>query len=419
MNSLARTLGLAFVLLLIFLATSLAIQAWLDGETTRLQAEAVAIHRAQFEKALELTRRPVAQWDEDYLRELGALIGGTVTLRDKGRPMTEEPPGSGLLRFSHPLPPETRLEARVSFFAPAAGRLVGMHQRMLATIVLLALFLVLIPVLVILFRRPVSEGGSTPPWRAARTEMQGLEHFARMSVERGAELERELGARRRAEEDLLLSRTLLGQSLEERVRLGRDLHDSLSQSLYAISLTLESVRKKLGKSAPAELPRRLDQCIAELRRLNQEVRAYIRELEPATLQRQSFREALTAMLDALPVDESAVRIERRIDAESAALILPEQTAEVINIVREAISNSLRHSKAQTLVVRIQRGDDAVALAVQDDGTGFDFAAGDKRGHGLENIRSRAEALGGSLQIVSTPGKGTRVSLTLPIIASPP
>ena len=246
--------------------------------------------------------------------------------------------------------------------------------------------------------------------------MRGLEHFARITVERGAELERESGARRRAEEDLQVSRTMLDRSVDERVRLGRDLHDSLSQTLYAVSLSLEGARNKLSDPTQAETRRRIDQCIGELRRLNQEVRAYIKELEPTTLQRESFLEALTALLAALPADETAVRLERRIDVEAAALIPPERATEVVNIVREAISNSLRHGRPGVITVRIQRGVGAVALAVQDDGAGFNSATAAAHGHGLANMHARAVALGGTLQVSSAPGKGTRVSLTLPVVS---
>ena len=211
---------------------------------------------------------------------------------------------------------------------------------------------------------------------------------------------------------------MLDQSFDERVRLGRDLHDSLSQTLYAVSLTLEGARNRLSHPTQAETQRRIDQCIVELRRLNQEIRAYIKELEPTTMQRESFLEALTAMLAALPVDEAAVRLERRVDVEAATLIPPEWATEVVNIVREAISNSLRHGRPRVITVRIQRGDAAVALAVQDDGSGFTPASAATQGHGLANMQARAAALGGTLQVSSSPGKGTRISLTLPV-ASPP
>ena len=111
---------------------------------------------------------------------------------------------------------------------------------------LLALLIVMVSVLLALPRRSLGESATRPAWDTARAEMAGLEHFARISVARGEALERESGARHRAEEDLQLSRTLLGQSLEERIQLGRELHDSICQTLYAVSLTLEGLRTRLA-----------------------------------------------------------------------------------------------------------------------------------------------------------------------------
>ena len=89
----------------------------------------------------------------------------------------------------------------------------------------------------------------------------------------------------------------------------------------------------------------------------------------------------------------------------------------MNILREAVSNSLRHGHARNVSLLAGRSDQEVALAVQDDGEGFIASLGGK-GHGLSNMQARAAALGGSLRIESTPGKGTRVLLSLPV-ASPP
>jgi signal transduction histidine kinase len=108
---------------------------------------------------------------------------------------------------------------------------------------------------------------------------------------------------------------------------------------------------------------------------------------------------------------------RQLDDEAVSLIQPHQAADVMNILREAISNGLRHGRARHLTLRAERGDNVIALAVQDDGSGFapDGATG-SRGHGLANMQARAAALGGSLRVESAPGKGTRVLLTLPVVS---
>ncbi|HVN13922.1 MAG TPA: sensor histidine kinase, partial [Kineosporiaceae bacterium] len=197
--------------------------------------------------------------------------------------------------------------------------------------------------------------------------------------------------------------------------LGRELHDNICQTLYAVSLTLEGVRKKLGGAGETE--QRLDQCVAELRRLNREVRAYLQDLEPGGGPHGPFGEALEAML-ATQATAGGVRLVRNLDPEVTALIAPEQATDAVNIVREAVSNSLRHGQARTITVRAARGENSVVVAVQDDGTGFDPAEPRGGGHGLVNMQARARALGGFVEVTSAPGKGTRVLLTLPVGSAP-
>jgi signal transduction histidine kinase len=415
MQPLTRYLGLALIPLLTFLAVAVAGQAWFEKETRRLQADAIAVRQAQLVQALAITHRAPETWDEPFQRDLGALLGGTVTL---GTATGEAVPGkthaSGLLAFDFPFPGAAGLHARVTFSAPMASRLVVVHERMLVAVTLLAVLLLMVFIVMALPHRSSTEGGGHPPWPGARAEMAGLEHFARISVERGEALERESGARHRAEEDLQLSRTLLGQSLEERVQLGRELHDNICQTLYAVSLTLEGLRRKVAGSGDAEP--RLDQCITELRRLNHEVRSYLKDLEPQAVLRQPFMEALNAML-ASQAGDGGPRLVQNLAADAIALITPERATEVVSILREAVSNSLRHARARTVTVRAIRNDAAVVFAVQDDGAGFEPAAAGP-GHGLGNMQARAAALGGTLEVISAPGKGTRVLLTFPVISAP-
>ena len=409
-----RHLGFALVLLLAFIAAALTAQAWLQWEARRVQADALSARRAEFLKALEIAGRPPETWDADFQRTLGELVGGTVTLYHGAAPDSRERLAPGVLSFDHQFSGDGKFLARVVLAAPAASRLVVAHERMLVAVTLLAVLLLMVSLVMALPHRASAEDGGRPPWSAARAEMSGLEHFARISVERGEALERESGARHRAEEDLQLSRTLLGQSLEERVQLGRELHDNICQTLYAVSLALEGLRRKVAGAGDAE--ERLDQCIKELRRLNHEVRSYLMELEPAAVNCQPFMEALNAML-ASHGSAGGPRLLQKLAPDAISLIAPERATEVVNIIREAVSNSLRHGQARTVTVRAIRGDGAVVLAVQDDGAGFEPVTGGP-GHGLGNMQARAAALGGTLKVISAPGKGTRVLLTLPVVSAP-
>jgi signal transduction histidine kinase len=285
----------------------------------------------------------------------------------------------------------------------------------LVATIIVSLLLFLVPVLLNLVRRSPGDGLTQSPWIKASAEMTGLEQLARITVERGEKLLHESVARRRAEEDLQVSSSLLTQSQEERARLGRELHDNICQTLYAVCLTLESVRRKI--SATPDVWQRLEQSIGELRRLNQEVRAYLTELDPEQIHVQSFTDAVSQMLDVLPVSND-LKISRLLDEEVVAQIRPAQTAEVVNILREAISNASRHGHARHITIRAEQDENMLALAVQDDGIGFpDGVPHNSTGHGLGNMQARATAIGGSLKVDSSPGKGTRVVLLLPV-ASP-
>lgn len=416
MNLNTRSLGLALLLLLLFLGAAVTLQWWLHRETRHLQTVAVEELRARLTQAVTISTRPPAQWDDALLREFGALLGGTVELFRITSPPADSPAGP-LLSFTQSLAGAPGWQVRVTFAPPALLKVQVLQQRVLAAMVLLALLLALVPLLLVfLSARQASAGytDSRTPWAAARAQAIGMEQLAKISHERGTALEHEHGARVRAEEDLQVNRTLLGQSVAERVRLGRDLHDNICQTLYAVCLTLESVQKKTAFTP--ELQQRVDLCMTELRRLNQQVRAYLEELEPAHVTGQSFSGALHDLLGSFAAGQN-VHIEHRLDQDAVALIAPGHIAEVMNILREAVSNSLRHGQARHITLLAGRDDQTIALSVEDDGHGFTPAGTGVSGHGLGNMQARAVALGGSLRVDSTRGKGTRVLLTLPV-ASP-
>lgn len=413
MNLTARSLGLALLLLLLFLAATITLQWWLRRETRQLQVVAVEEAQDRLARAIAVSGRSPDQWDEAFQRELGALLGGSVALVRAESADAASPAGKPLT-FVQDLPGAPGWQARAVLAPPALLRVQVLHQRVIATMVLLSLLFALVPILLVVMstRRALpAETGSRTPWAAAQAQAVGMEHLAKISNERGAALAQEHGARVRAEEDLQVNRSLLGQSVAERVRLGRELHDNISQTLYAVCLTLESVQKK-GALMP-DLQKRVDQCMTELRRLNHEVRAFLEELEPARVTNQSFAGALNDLISSFAAGQE-VRIEHRLDDEAVALIAPVHIAEIMNILREALSNSLRHGHARHITLLAGRSDEAVALAVQDDGQGFTPAGPERDGHGLGNMRARAAAIGGNLRIESSAGKGTRVLLTLPV-----
>ncbi len=260
--------------------------------------------------------------------------------------------------------------------------------------------------------RPSRLPGSRPPMAGARAEISTLARLAETSVAQGEELSRERDVRRRAEEDGRLKQQLLTQSLEEKIRLGRDLHDGIIQSLYAAGLTLESVRS-LVKSNPDEAERRLEQTRASLNHAIRDVRTYIVGLAPDNLRRAGFARALSQLLNELRAGREA-QFDLLIDDVAAAQLTPEQSLEILQLGREAVSNALRHSNASLVTVRMHQGDGEVCLLVQDNGLGFDAARTTGDGHGMANMHARAARIGASLRVNSQTGIGTRVLVNVPI-----
>ncbi|MBL9202813.1 MAG: sensor histidine kinase [Opitutaceae bacterium] len=308
-------------------------------------------------------------------------------------------------------PLETRPPAAAAEAGPAAhpAQARALSQRlafMLATGALgLAVALIFLQML-----RPAREPEPSTSPGSTRTEVGALARLAESNVAQGAELSRERDVRRRAEEDARLKQELLAQALEEKIDLGRDLHDGIIQSLYATGLNVETVRA-LVKTRPDEAEQRLDQMRAGLNATIRDVRAYIIGLAPDNLRRAGFAQALSAAITELASDRNTA-LELTVDNGVAAQLPPEQAIETLQIAREAVSNALRHGRATAITLRLGRDADRCMLQVADNGAGFDPARAGP-GHGLGNMRARAARLGGTLTVESTPGQGARLSLIFP------
>ena len=283
MSPLTRSLSLTLLLVALFFGTVLSMQWWLQHESSRLLQELSVTKQTQFAEALDMFQRPPDKWNAESLRKLGNLLGGKVALLTATEAKIRPANGQEILTLDQDLKSSNGTIMRLAYSPPAAHRLAVLQRRVLIATIVVALLLLLLPVLLNLFRRTEPDTHTQTPWHRASAEMTGLERLARITVERGEKLAHESGARRRAEENLQVSSSLLTQSQEERARLGRELHDNICQTLYAVSLTLESVRRKI--SATPEVWQRLEQSIGELRRLNQEVRSAKIDVRNAALVR--------------------------------------------------------------------------------------------------------------------------------------
>lgn len=222
-------------------------------------------------------------------------------------------------------------------------------------------------------------------------------------------LQREIDARARAQAALERSESELRRNLEERARLGRDLHDGVIQSLYAAGMGLVGIRATL-RPDQTEAATRLEQTRAALNETIHDVRNFIIGLEPEALRLQTFSQAVGALFDAMR-SLGAFRATVDIDEALAARLTLAQRVHALQILREAVSNALRHGAATQLHVVLRTEGDFAEFEVNDNGRGFDPSAASPQGKGLRNFAERARELGAELAVHSQPNRGTTVKLT--------
>lgn len=204
--------------------------------------------------------------------------------------------------------------------------------------------------------------------------------------------------------------------LDERLRIGRDLHDGIIQGLYAVALSLEDVPDLMAED-PDDASARIDRAIDRLNSSIGEIRSFIMDLgtDPAGLSLEARFAGLTDELlltsgGRMAVDHDLVDADQ-IESELSL----EAMSQLLQIAREALSNALRHSAAERVRLAIRINDGELVLSVEDDGTGFDPAAPRRAGHlGLWNLQERAASIGAALEISSHPGAGTRIIVRLPL-----
>jgi signal transduction histidine kinase len=199
---------------------------------------------------------------------------------------------------------------------------------------------------------------------------------------------------------------------DERERIGRDLHDGIIQSLYAVSLSLEDV-PELMADTPAEATHRVDQAIDALHLAIRDIRNFIYGLRPEAVDGNQVVAGIAALAQEVR-DGNLIEVVATLDPAADPGLNEDGGLELLSLVREALSNASRHAHARRIDLLLGRTPTGSTLEIADDGVGFDPArAGADRHHGLVNMRARARAIGGRLVIDSSPGRGTRIRLTIP------
>ena len=199
-------------------------------------------------------------------------------------------------------------------------------------------------------------------------------------------------------------------ALQERQKLARELHDSVSQALYSIALGARTARTQLDRD-PAKVAEPLDYVLSLAQAALAEMRALIFELRPESLEQNGLVAVLTRQADSLRV-RHRIDVSAHLGDEPAGALEVKQA--VYRIAQEALHNIVKHARATHVEVRLDCQDGWLRLDIQDDGAGFD-AGGEFPGHlGLRSMRERAQQLGGALRVESAPGTGTRVVAEVPL-----
>jgi signal transduction histidine kinase len=199
--------------------------------------------------------------------------------------------------------------------------------------------------------------------------------------------------------------------LEERQRLARDLHDSVSQSICGVQLYAEAASRLLAAGQPAAAAAYVTDVRESAADALREMRLLIDDLRPSVLGTDGLAAALQSRIEAV---ESRVGVHAALVASGTARPEPAVEEALYGIAREALNNGVRHARASRIVVRLSLGEGETRLDIEDDGRGFDRAvAGHSGGLGLRGMAERATRAGARLDIDTCPGGGTRIHVTAP------
>ncbi len=214
---------------------------------------------------------------------------------------------------------------------------------------------------------------------------------------------------RMAEElQLLLQARQELATLEERNRLARDLHDSVKQQIFAVSMQIGATKLLLKRDTLAA-EARLNEAEKLVHQAQQELTSLISELRPIALEGKGLSTALRELATDW-TQQNGIVANARIEGNqnNQSLSLPVEEA-LFRVAQEALSNAARHSQATLVQMTLTTTEELVTLAVVDNGQGFDMTRQRRLGIGLLSMQERMKALGGNAQITSAPGKGTRIT----------
>ncbi len=205
--------------------------------------------------------------------------------------------------------------------------------------------------------------------------------------------------------------------LEERERIGMDLHDGTIQSIYGVGLALENARLLLREN-PELAEDRLQKAMEDLNHTIRDIRSYILDLRPRQLQGESLVEGLSRLVSEFR-QNTKVEVSLAGPKESLADLPQMHAMSLFHICQEALANIAKHAKASSVKIDLWTTSDRVLLEVSDDGQGFEVDKTSKTvGHGLANMQRRVQNVGGDVDITSARGEGTSILAWVPRLPSP-
>ncbi len=205
-----------------------------------------------------------------------------------------------------------------------------------------------------------------------------------------------------------------GAVLEERMRLARDLHDTVNQQLFVLAMRTAALKNRLQKAGVGDesLAPEMEKLEEMARQAHSQIRELILQVRPVTLESEGLGVALEEYVNNVAESEGW-KVDARIDHN----VRPAGTVSesLFRIAQETLNNISKHAAAKEIAVYLDRAGGNIKMEIGDDGAGFDPAKAVRpTAVGLSGIRERAKAVGGRLEINSAPGEGTRIIITVPV-----
>ncbi len=196
---------------------------------------------------------------------------------------------------------------------------------------------------------------------------------------------------------------------EERRRIARELHDSVSQQLFAAMMMISALNERADKFDEKE-QKQLKMIEHVLSQAQSEMRALLLHLRPISLESKSLKSGIEGLLI-----ELQTKVQMKIHWDIEDVKLPEGVEDhLFRIAQELLSNTLRHSHATTLEVYLRQLDSTVLFKIEDNGVGFNSEEILPGSYGINNMKERVQGLGGQVRIVSFPNQGTTIEIKIPL-----